>query len=252
MKKYIRLFTLSVLSLLFILPVAATALKSLSYGGKTPTLAAYWELFTTDYTYLHFFRNSVIYAVLITAVSIAVSLPVGFLFAKIRFKGRDALFFIYIAVMMLPFQATLLPNYIQLREFKMLNTPLALILPMIFSPFAVFLLRQYIKNIPDDIIDYTMLETASVFKTFRYAILPQIKPALVSLAILIFCESWNMVDQALIFSMENTDIYPLSVIMGELPDDVKFAGGTVYMLPIIMLFAMFHSELERSMEGYKL
>ena len=249
--KYIRLTVLSLLSVLFVLPVVMTAINSLSYEESHFTLRAYWELFVTNFTYLDFFWNSVIYATLITVVSIAISLPLGFVFAKIPFKGRDAIFFVYIVVMMLPFQATLLPNYIQLREFNMLNTPLALTLPMMFSPFAVFLFRQFIKNIPNELIDYTMLETSSVFKTFRYAVIPQIKPALVSLAILIFCESWNMVEQALIFSMENTDIYPLSVVLGDLPADVSYAGGVIYMFPIVMLFIMFRDSLETSMESYK-
>ena len=247
----LRLVVLTALAVLFVIPVVSTAVKSLSFEGKVG-LGQYWELFVTNFTYLDFFWNSVIYASAITAVSIAVSLPLGFLFAKVKFKGRDGLFFIFILVMLLPFQATLLPNYIQLRDFNMLNTPLALTLPMMFAPFAVFLLRQFIKTIPNDLIDCTLLETSSVIKTFRYAILPQIKPALVSLAILIFCESWNMVDQALIFSMENDKIMPLSVVLGELPENVRYAGGTVYMFPIIMLFVMFRETLEESMEAYKL
>ena len=247
----LRLVVLTALAVLFVIPVVSTAVKSLSFEGKVG-LGQYWELFVTNFTYLDFFWNSVIYASAITAVSIAVSLPLGFLFAKVKFKGRDGLFFIFILVMLLPFQATLLPNYIQLRDFNMLNTPLALTLPMMFAPFAVFLLRQFIKTIPNDLIDCTLLETSSVIKTFRYAILPQIKPALVSLAILIFCESWNMVDQALIFSMENGEILPLSVVLGELPENVRYAGGTVYMFPIIMLFVMFRETLEESMEAYKL
>ncbi len=249
--KIIRLIILGALSVLFILPVLMTVINSLKYGESVFTLKQYWELFVTNFTYLDFFWNSVIYASLITAVSIIISLPIGFVFAKIPFKGRDTLFFIYIVVMMLPFQATLLANYIQLRDFSMLNTPLALTIPMMFSPFAVFLMRQYMKNIPNDIIDYTSLETTSVFKLFRYAVIPQIKPAIVSLAILIFCESWNMVEQALIFSMENEKIYPLSVMLSEIPADVSYAGGAVYMFPIIMLFVMFRETLEESMESYK-
>ena len=241
----LRLIILAALAVVFVM------VKSLSFEGKVG-FGQYWELFVTNFTYLDFFWNSVIYAAAITAVSIVVSLPLGFLFAKIKFKGRDGLFFVFILVMLLPFQATLLPNYIQLRDFKMLNTPLALTLPMMFAPFAVFLLRQFMKTIPNDLIDCTLLETSSVIKTFRYAILPQIKPALVSLAILIFCESWNMVDQALIFSMENGEILPLSVVLGELPENVRYAGGTVYMFPIIMLFVMFRETLEESMEAYKL
>lgn len=247
----IRLILLGIFALLFVIPVISTAVKSFSFEGRIG-LKQYWELFVTNFTYFDFFWNSVIYAAAITVVCIAISLPLGFLFAKVNFKGRDSLFFVFILVMMLPFQATLLPNYIQLRDFKMLNTPLALTVPMMFSPFAVFLLRQFMKTIPNDLIEFTLLETSSVVKTFRYAILPQIKPAIVSLAILIFCESWNMVDQALIFSMENYKIMPLSVILSEIPENVKYAGGTVYMFPIIMLFVMFRETLEESMEAYKL
>ena len=249
--KIIRLTVLALLSILFVLPVVMTVINSFTYGESKFTLQAYWELFVTNFTYLDFFWNSVIYATLITLVSITISLPLGFVFAKIPFKGRDTAFFIYIVVMMLPFQATLLPNYIQLRDFNMLNTPLALTIPMMFSPFAVFLFRQFIKNIPNELIDCTALETTSVFKTFRYAVIPQIKPAIVSLAILIFCESWNMVEQALIFSMENDEIMPLSVMLSEIPSDVSYAGGAVYMFPIIMLFVMFRETLEESMESYK-
>ena len=247
----LRLIILAVLAVIFVIPVVSTALKSFSFESQIG-LGQYWELFVTNFTYLDFFWNSVLYAAAITAVSIAVSLPLGFLFAKVNFKGRDSLFFVFILVMLLPFQATLLPNYIQLRDFNMLNTPLALTIPMMFSPFAVFLLRQFMKTIPNDLIDYTLLETSSVIKTFRYAILPQIKPAIVSLAILIFCESWNMVDQALIFSMENEKIMPLSVILSDIPENVRYAGGTVYMFPIIILFVMFRETLEESMEAYKL
>lgn len=247
----LRLVILGFFAVIFAIPVITTAIKSLSFEGKIG-LKQYWELFVTNFTYSDFFRNSVFYAAAITVICVAISLPLGFLFAKIRFKGRDSLFFVFILVMLLPFQATLLPNYIRLRDFKLLNTPLALTLPMIFSPFAVFLLRQFMKSIPDDLIDFTLLETSSVFKTFRYAILPQIKSALVSLSILIFCESWNMVDQALIFSMENDKILPLSVMLSELPENVRYAGGTVYMFPIIMLFVMFRETLEESMEAYKL
>lgn len=249
--KIIRTVVLGALAFIFVLPIVMTAVRSLSYGGSKLTLTQYWELFTTNFTYLHYFWNSVLYATVITVVCILISLPLGFVFAKLRFKGRNAVFFVYIVVMMLPFQATLLPNYIQLRDFNMLNTPLALTVPMMFSPLAVFLFRQFMKNIPNELIDCTLLETSSVFQLLRYTILPQVKSAIAALAVLIFCESWNMVEQALIFSMENTDIYPLSVVLNDLPADVSYAGGVIYMFPILMLFLAFREALETSMESYK-
>lgn len=242
---------LAALGTMFFLPVAATFLKSLIYEGR-PSFTEYWELFTTNHAYFRYFWNSVMYAAVITVASVGISLPIGFVFAKIRFKGAKVLFFIYILVMLLPFQATLLPNYIQLRDFGFLNTPLALTLPMIFSPFAVFLMRQFMMSVPDELIDYTQLETSSALKIMRYAVLPQIKSGAAALAVLIFCESWNIVEQALIFSMNNSEIYPLSVRLSELPENVTGAGGAVYMFPILMLFLIFRKSLETSMENYRL
>ena len=247
----LRIIIIGILALMFAYPVIMTAARSFIYDGKL-SLTSYWRLFVFNFTYLDYFWNSVIYATLITVVCIIISFPLGFLFAKIKFKGRELIFFIYILVMMLPFQATSLPNYIQLRDFGMLNTRLALTVPMMFSPFAVFLFRQYMKNIPNDLLDSTLLESSSIFSIFRYAVIPQVKPAIAALSILIFCESWNIVEQALIFSMDNTDIYPLSVMLSNIPADVSYAGGTIYMFPVLALFVLFREALESSMEEYKL
>ena len=246
----VRIAVLSLLAVLFALPVIMTAVNSFSFGESSFTFKGYSELFVSDFGYIHYLLNSVLYASIITVISISISLPLGFVFAKIPFKGRDTLFFVYIVVMMLPFQATLLSSYIQLREFNMLNTPLALTVPMIFSPFATFFFRQSMKNIPNEFIDFASLETSSVFKVFRHIIIPHIKPAIVSLAILIFCESWNMVDQGRMFSMDNESIQPLSVMLSQIPENLSFVGATVYMLPIIVVFCLFRETLEDSMENY--
>lgn len=249
-KKHLALSIIfAILALVFALPVISTFVKSLSFNESRLTLGQYWELFTVDHTFFKYFWNSMFYALTITAVSIVISLPLGFIFTKIKFTGMDVIFFIYILVMTLPFQATLLSNYIQLRNFNMLDTPLALTVPMMFSPLAVFMFRQYMKNVPDELIDYTTLETSSVLKLFRYAIIPQIKPSIAALSMLIFCESWNIVDQALIFSMTNDDIQPLSVMLSELPEEVVCSAGTVYMFPVIMLFVLCREALEESMES---
>ncbi len=251
MKKILRSGIVLILGVVFILPVALTFLNSLSFENTTFTLKQYVELLTTNYTYLYFFWNSVLYSVVITFFNIVVSFPLGYLFAQVKFKGRDAVFFIYIVVMMLPFQATLLPNYIQLRDFELLQTRYAIIVPLIFSPFAVFLFRQFMKSIPAELIDYTMLETSSVFKLFKYVVLPHVKTAVTALAILVFCECWNIVEPALIFISELKEAMPLSVILAEIPENVSFSGSVVYMFPILVLFLLFKEALQSSMENYK-
>lgn len=239
------------LALLFLFPIVMTVLRSFQYGNSMFTLRQYVELLVTDYTVLRFFWNSFFYATAITAVSLLVSFPLGFLFAKVKFFGRDALFFIYIVVMLLPFQATLLPNYIGLRDMKLINTPFALMLPLMFSPLAVFLFRQFVSEIEDAVLEYTLLETSSVLKMLRYVVIPQTKDAFIALGVLLFCESWNMVEQVMIFAEKNEEIWPLSVMLGQIPEDVTYAGATLYMYPVLVLFLCFKDVFSKAMEKFK-
>lgn len=248
--KWITTTVLLMAGLLFAAPVAFTLLPSLHFGGAFPTVRQYGELLITNYSFLRFFWNSSFYAVSITLLCVLISFPLGFLFAKVRFPGRDALFFIYLIVMLLPFQATLLPNYIQLNTFGLLNTPLALALPLLFSPFAVFMLRQFMKNVPEELLEYTLMESSSLAALFRYAVWPEVKPAVTALAIIVFCESWNMVEPALIFAAENPGIRPLSVMLSQLPEDVSFSAATVYMYPIIIIFILFKETIQSSMSSF--
>lgn len=251
MKKRVYTVVFVVLAALYLFPVAVTIVKSLQYGNSVLTLRQYAEFFFRDYTAMRYFWNSVLYCVVITAACLLISFPLGFLFAKVKFFGREALFFVYIVVMLLPFQATLLPNYIGLRDMKLLNTPYALILPLMFSPLAVFLFRQFMAGIDDSILEYTMLETSSVWKLLWHVVFPQTKEAFFTLGVLLFCESWNMVEQVMIFTAEKTEIWPMSVMLDQLPADVTYAGSVVYLYPVLVLFLSFRKVLSKSMEKFQ-
>ena len=255
MKRFVKIHRgtalLLFIGIIYVAPIGMTIIQSFSEDGAFPSFGQYDELLVTNYTFLGYFWNSMGYSLSISAVCVFVSLPLGFLFAKVRFWGRDALFFLYIIAMMLPFQATLLPNYIQLNDFGILNTPLALFLPLAFSPFAVFLFRQFIKSVPSELIDYTTLETSSTVRILRYAVFPQIRPAVTALFVMVFCESWNMVEHALIFAANNPDIHPLSVRLGDLPENVTFSAATVYMFPALMFFMLFKETLAASLKRFR-
>lgn len=242
---------LILLGLIYSLPIGITLWKALSYGEKHFTLDQFGEFFFTNHTAMRFFWNSALYAVVITVISVIVSFPLGFLFAKVKFPGRDALFCVYIVVMLLPFQATSLPNYIQLMELELLHTRWALILPMIFSPFAVFLFRQFMQGIPDEILEYTSLETSSILALFYYIVVPLMKPAVIALSLLVFCESWNMVEPGIIFASNAHQIWPLSIVLTELPQDVIFAGASIYLYPILIIFIVFHDIIGNAMEKFR-
>ena len=232
-------------------PVLALLALSFRFEGKFPTLAQYGELLITNYTFLRFFWNSLLYASIITVLCVAISFPLGFLFAKVRFPGRDALFYVYVILMMLPFQTTVLPNYIQLRDFGLLNTPYALVLPLAFSPFAVFMFRQFTKSLSSDQIDSALLDTSSVLTLLRHVVFPHVKSAAAAMAVIIFCESWNMVEPVLMFAAKNPQIHPLSVTLGDLPQSVSYGAAAVYLLPIVFLFMLLKDSLASSVELFR-
>ncbi len=230
--------------IVFALPIVITAAGSFLSDGM-PTLSRYEELFGKT----EFIRHSAltfIYSAVSAVGSVIVSIPAAFLFAKGKFRFRSALFFLYILAMMLPFQATMLPQYIILRDLGFLNTPAAFIIYTVFSPVSVFLLRQFIVAVPDELIHSAMLDTESVLRIILHIVIPMIKPAIFTVLIFNFFESWNMYEQALTFSAQNKEILPLSAVMKTFPDTAAPAASAVYMLPSIVLFYLLKTVLLRS------
>ena len=250
MKKFDKIILL-LLSVIYLIPVAITIFKSFEYNDSI-SLNQYRELFINNYPVFHYYWNSAMYAIISSICCIIISLPLAFLFSKTNFRFRDCCFMVFVIVMMMPFQATMLPNYILFRNIHMLNTPLAIALPMIFSPLGVFLLRQFIKSIPDEQVHAALLETSSLYLLFKYIIIPQIRPAIVTLFILLFCESWNIYEQVLVLSPQNDYIYPLSSMFSQMPDNIKFSSSVIYLFPVIILFLLFENTLYSGMGKYKL
>ncbi|MCL2665578.1 MAG: carbohydrate ABC transporter permease [Defluviitaleaceae bacterium] len=234
----------------FAAPVAATFAMSFVYGGKIG-MTQYYELMITNYTFLRYFWNSLFYACVITVCTVALSLPLGFIFSKVSIPGRDIIFFVFIIVMMLPFHSTLLPIYIQLDSFGLLNTRAALVLSFVFAPYAVFLFRQFAKSIPDNFIDIALMDTSSPLKIYVAVIIPHMRSAVAALAVITFCESWNMVEQVIFFAAKNNPIHPLSAEIANLPEGVGFSAAAVYMLPALLLFFIFKEAIASSMERFR-
>lgn len=190
-------------------------------------------------THYHFlFWNSVGIVVPIAAGQIAVASMAAYAFSRIPFKGRNALFFVYIIIMMMPYQVTLVPNYIIANFLDLVGKPLSIILPGIFSAFGVFLLRQYMMSIPDAYCESAMVEGATPFQIFSKIILPMSKAGIASLAILVFIDSWNMVEQPLIFLTDHTKTM-LSVFLSAINTNergIAFAASSIYMAPMLLIF----------------
>lgn len=188
--------------------------------------------------YLFKFWNSVIYTVPVVLLQLLCALFASYGFYRLRGKPKDVIFFVYVIVCLMPYQVSLVPNYMIADLFKMVDTRWAIWLPGIFSPFAVYLLTKYMKRIPKPIIEAAMIDGAGEFQIFRLICLPLCKGALFSVAILIFIDYWNMVEQPIVLLI-NEELHPLSVFLSKINAGeigLAFAVATIYMIPSLLLF----------------
>lgn len=188
--------------------------------------------------YLLKFWNSVILTVPITVFQIAVALFASYGFSRYEGKIKNIIFFAYIILMLMPYQVTLVPNFLVADKFGLLDTRWAIILPGIFSPFSVFLLTKVMKRIPKAYIEAAKLDGANEFQIMTKISIPLCKGAMVSVGMLVFIDYWNMVEQPLVL-MKDPEMHPLSVFLSQInTGDVglAFAVGTVYMIPTILMF----------------
>ena len=215
------------------------------------SLEQYYQVFFRRPEYLLKFWNSVIITFPTVIGQVIVSSLAAFAFAKLKFPCRDKLFFIYIVLLILPLQVTLVPNYIVLDNLELLNNFLAIILPGTFSAFGICLLRQSIKYIPDSAIEAARVDGASYLKIFTNIILPQIKGGLITLALLCFIDNWNVVEQPLIY-FDNEGMYPLSVTLTDVGSSdygIIFACGVIFMIPALLIYLYGHRDIDSPFVG---
>lgn len=165
------------------------------------SLSQYGKVFIDNPKYLVMFWNSVFMVVPIIAGQTLVASLAAYAFSKLKFRGRDSMFLVYVMTMLMPFQVTLVPNYIMVDMLGMLNSTSAIIVPGIFAAFGVFMLRQFMLDIPYAYIEAAKMDGAGHLRIFVTMIVPMIKPGLAALVILLFVDYWNMVEQPLIFWM---------------------------------------------------
>ncbi len=188
--------------------------------------------------YLLKFWNSVLLVGPIVLFQLVVASLASYGFARYSGRFRTIVFFTYIILMLMPYQVTLVPNYLVSDQLGILDTYWAIILPGVFSPFAVFLLTKFMKRIPFSVIEAAQIDGAGEFQIYRRICLPLCKGALCSAAILIFIDYWNMVEQPLIL-LSDEERYPLSVFLSKINAGeigLAFAVATIYMVPSLLVF----------------
>jgi multiple sugar transport system permease protein len=195
------------------------------------------------------FKNSVIVALGTVLISVSMSALAGYAFAKKQFPGREFLFFLILATMMLPAQVTLVPMYLFVRKLGFYNTYIGMILPMVLYPFGVFLMRQFMQAIPNELLDAARIDGASEWGQFWRIAIPLSVPALSALTILTFFNAWNNFMWQLLMAKDYTMMtlpvgvsYLALVPIGEravLDVGLLMAGGTFGAIPMIIFFLFF-------------
>ncbi|MDE6091933.1 MAG: carbohydrate ABC transporter permease [Ruminococcus sp.] len=237
---------------------------NLKFIPDKATISQYKEVLFKNPEYLFKFWNSVILTVPITLFQLAVAVLTSYGFSRYNNKVKNLIFFAYIILMLMPYQVTLVPNYLvadelgfledinntgiwkMLSEMKImkdttiisLKQRLAIILPGIFSPFSVFLLTKVMRRIPVSYVEAAKLDGASEWQIMTQIFLPLCKGAMVSIGMLVFIDYWNMVEQPIIL-MKESDLHPLSVFLSQINTNdigLAFAVGVVYMIPTILMF----------------
>lgn len=229
-------------------PLIIVAVRSFDGGVQ-----AYPDFYIWNPSYVKALINSVVMALGASIGTVVVSVFAAYVFAKVKFRGRDFIFYLYIIVMMMPFQVTLLPQYIVSRDLGLYDTPLAMILPGIFAPFAAFLLTQVMKSVPDELIEAARLDTSSTFMIIVRIIVPTIRYGIICAWALTFTEQWNMVAEPLIL-IETHERYPLSVILNSIGSGsvLAFAAVVIFSVLPLLIFAFFEEEITEGLGEYRL
>ena len=219
----------------------AASLMEIKLSPNMFSLSQYYKILIEDMTILRYFVNSAMYTAAILFGQALLIPAMAYALSRFKFRGRDALFFVVIMLMLLPFQVTMVPNVITLRAMGLLDTIWAIILPMTVAPFYIFLLRQYMVGLPGEMIEAAQIDGAGTFRCFIHVVLPVCQPILGA-----------AVEQPLTYLTTHTELYPLSVVFNQLTQQstgVEFAGAALYTLPALLIYLYFQNDI---LEGVQL
>jgi multiple sugar transport system permease protein len=188
-----------------------------------------------------FLLNSTLLAAAVTLISLLLNSMAGYAFAKLHFRGRDAIFRGLLAALVIPAQVAMLPLFLLLKQIGLINTYAGVIVPSMATIFGIFLVRQYALGIPDSLLEAARIDGASELKIYRKVVLPLLTPILITLALFTFLASWNDFLWPLIV-LTDDDRYTLPVALASLTrehvqdNELMMAGSVVTVIPVLLLF----------------
>lgn len=218
---------------------------------KEPTLAAYVKVFS-KFPFFRTIGNSLFISVTYTVITLISASMAAFAFAKLEFPRADMLLKVFLATMMIPTQVTMIPLFVVMNKMQLINTYSSVILPSIFRPFAIFLLVQQMRTIPNDYLDAARIDGASTFRVYFRVALPLCRPTLATLSITTFMEAWNDYLWPLLMLTDKAKMtlpIALSTLNGQYSTEynVLMAGSLMSMVPIILVYIFAQKYFENGM-----
>lgn len=234
----------------YLAPILAEKSKGyVSWGllPSYPTIRAYVELLFDTPEFFVMFWNSVKIVFFSVVGQLIFGIPAAWGFARYKFPFKKLLFTIYIVVMLMPFQVTMLSSYLVLDKLHLLNKHGSLILPAIFSTFSVFIMYRFFCNIPESIVESARIDGASEIRIFAKIGIPLGMPGIMSAVVLQFLEYWNLIEQPLTF-LKDKALWPLSIYLPNITlenADIAFTASAVTLIASIIVFFAGQSYLEQ-------
>jgi multiple sugar transport system permease protein len=219
----------------------ANGLHYVSFGlfPEKLTLEQYHRLLTQGPEYFRMFWNSILIIAPILLGQCLIAPLAAYAFEGMHFRGKEAIFFTYLIVMLMPTQILLVPNFIVAGWLGIQNSYLAIILPAMFHPLGVFLVRQQLKSFPKECSEAARIDGAGEWSVYTKIIRPNLNSVVAAFFVLLFADNWNIIDQAVIF-INRTYGLPLSVYLGNVVTEnpgIFFAVSVLYMIPALLVFA---------------
>ncbi len=222
-------------------------------NGASQELQGLFQNYTqTPGGFMRYYANSLFVATANTVMSLLVASIAAFVLAKHRFPGRNAIFVLFLASMMVPWQVTLIPGFMIIRDFGWIDSYLALIIPAIPKAFTLFFLRQYMLSIPDDLIDAARVDGASEVRIWWQIMLPLVVPAMIAMGLFLFLGEWNNLVWPLVV-IQSQDMRTLPMVMSTLVSQFSapvslgmvMAASLLVSLPTLILFIVFQKQFVR-------
>ena len=215
-----------------------------SFLPPTLDFKNYWAVLNSSVPFLQIYWNSVEVAVLVTLGQLVTCTLAAFAFARLKFPGRDSIFFVMLIGLMFPAQVTIIPIYLGFAKVGLLNRPIGLALMYLTSSFGVFLVRQFVLSQPKELEEAALMDGANYYKIFYRISLPQLRPCLSALGIITFTQTWNYYFQARVL-LEPQQAMTLPIAMDLLRGylasgnlSVVMAAMSMAVLPVILIFLL--------------